>query len=155
MFANRDNADVLEGSVQQAWCEPRARQPSSDESRQCRLRGSLTSQHRPACAEGQITRQPVQYRELLTAVQTQRGRTHQYARAPPQHPQLEYRHNAEQTEWQRDKGQPSRRCSQMIPRSFRPTRGRVSGQHAQGFLTRCRLVEKKQNTWYHIGKRTN
>ena len=127
MLPNRDNADVSEGWVQEAWCEQRTRLPSSNEPSQCRLHGSLTSQHKSACAEGQITRQPVQYRGIFTTVQIQRGRTHQYARAPPQHPQLEYRHNAEQTEWQRDKGQPSRRCSQMIPRSFRPTRGRVSG----------------------------
>ena len=53
------------------------------------------------------------------------------------------------------KGNASRRCSQKIPRSFGPTSGRVSGQHAHGFLTRSRLVEKQQNTGYHNGKKNN
>ena len=112
--AHRESAEVAEGSVQQSWCEQRTRLPPSDGNRE--IVGYAENSHHSTeqleqgvrlpyfhanrssidLAEGsnQKSRPPVQYREIPTAVQTQLGPTHQYGGDPPQHPQLEHRHNA-------------------------------------------------------------
>ena len=49
-------------------------------------------------------------------------------------------------------GKSNRPCSsQTIPRTFRSNRGRVAGQHAQGFLMASRLVGKQQNAGLNNG----
>ena len=108
------SAEVAEGSVQQAWCEQRARLPPSDGNRESvgyaedshhstdQLEQRVRLPHFHAnrssidLAEGsnQKGRPPVQHREIPTAVQTQLGPTHQHGGDPLQHPQLEHRHNA-------------------------------------------------------------
>ena len=90
-FANRQSAEVVEGSVQQAWCEQRARLPPSDGTREsvgyaedshysteqleqrARLPHFHVSRSSIDLAEGsnQNSRSPFRHREISTAEQTQ------------------------------------------------------------------------------------
>ena len=98
MFANRESAEVAVGSVQQAWCEQRARYPLPTEpervsaTRKAHITAHIRLSRGPdyptftrietASTSEKVrirkTRPPVQYREIPTAGQTQLGPTHQY-----------------------------------------------------------------------------
>ena len=93
VFANRKSAEVAEGSVQQAWCEQRARYPLPTETervsatQKAHITTHISLSRGPdyptftrieavsIAQKAQIrrARPPVQYREIPTAVLTQLG----------------------------------------------------------------------------------
>ena len=98
LFANRESVEVAEGSVQQAWCEQRARYllPTEPEKVSATRKAHITAHIRLSRGPDYPTftrieavsisekvrirkaRPPVQYRKIPTAGQTQLGPTHQY-----------------------------------------------------------------------------
>ena len=97
-FANREGAEVAEGSVHQAWYEQRARYPLPTQTervsatRKAHITAQISMSREPDCpsftrieaismlhkAQNKRACPPVQYRELPTAVLTQLGPTRQY-----------------------------------------------------------------------------
>ena len=78
-----------------------------------------------------------------TAVQTQLGPTNQYGGDPHEHPQLEHRHSAEQTDWQRAQGQVQSPLQQSDDTTYVSVEARESSRPARSRLPDGESLSRK------------